>query len=543
MSEIPTITGQCYTVPCAGDIADFMIKGCANEITLMNIPEAPDFLFLVDLKRAADTSVWQGEGEFSWDEFKDRLSTHDFRNAKDGAGFMPVLMKPEQDCKLIYPTNKASKPHHRGDVNIEAITSLVIDLDQPGALEKAESVFSGYEYLVYSTHNYTKDQPWKFRMVVRLLEPILVDNWPLCFEALKDCIKLDPSCCNPSRFYYYPSHNKNSEIDPVTFHKRGSPISLDQILSLAGDKEALLKDRPIKYRLSERAKPVQMINHFSGKTVSRYDAVSDEIDMSWAAMSERHKFSIDTYRLAGSNHNLALSITAREITKMGPKVDLRSTLIFAFQVASAEGERGLESGNTMDELPGMIIDGMLKYAPEAYDKFEKEHGVGLENWLHGLVRLASICYTTENLPSQPSEKTTMGNYDRDLKARQNDTKTEYEVLKERHKPFLRDFIKTGDIKALVKLVLDHELKAAQPKYPEIAKALVNYQIGYQSAVLHKPSLDGWAVVQQDLESLKRLFSDKHLNADPQKITFARSAFLIESMTRIPQEVVPKSPTP
>ena len=513
----------------------------------MNIPEAPDFLFLVDLKRATDTDVWAGEGEFSWDEFKDRLSTHDFRKAKDGAGFMPVLMKHEQECQLLYPKKEGAKPHHRGDVNIEAITSLVIDLDQPGALEKAELVFAGYEYLVYSTHNYTKDQPWKFRMVVRLMEPILVDNWPLCFEALKTRIELDPSCCNPSRFYYYPSHNKNSDIDPVKFHKRGSPISLEQILSLAGEKKAaIVKEQPIKYRLTSRINQVKSINHFSGKSVSRYDAVADEIDMSWATMSERHKFAIDTYRLAGSNHNLALSITAREIAKMGPKVDLKSTLLFAFQVANVEGARGLESGNTMAELPGMIIDGMLKYAPEAYEKFEKEHGSSLENWLNGLVRWASISYTTENLPGKPSEKTTMGNYDRDLKTRQNETKTEYEVLKERHKPYLRDFIKTGDIKTLVKLVLQHELKAAQPKYPEIAKALVNYQIGYQSAVLHKPSLEGWTAIQQDVESLKRLFSDKHVDADPQKITFARSAFLIESMTRIPQEVVPKKsdePTP
>lgn len=507
----------------------------------MNIIEAPDFLFLVDLKRATDTNVWAGEGEYSWEEFKDRLSTHDFRSGKDGAGFMPVLMKHEHECQLIYPKREDSAPHHRGDVNIEAITSLVIDLDKPGALEKAELVFAGYEYLVYSTHNYTQAAPWKYRMVIRLAEPILVDNWPLCFEALKTRIELDPSCCNPSRFYYYPSHNKASEIDPVAFHKRGTPISLDQILSMAGDKEALLKDKPIKYRISSRAGQPKRINHFSGNSISRYDAVADEVDMSWATMCERHKFAIDTYRLAGSNHNLALSITAREIAKMGPKVDLKSTLLFAFQVANIEGSRGLESGNTMDELPGMIVDAMLKYAPEAYEKFDKEHGTSLDNWLQGLVRWACISYSTENLPGKPSEKTTMGNYDRDLKVRQNETKTEYEILKERHKPYLRDFIKTGDIKTLVRLVLQDELKRDQPKYPEIAKALVNYQIGYQSAVLHKPAIEGWAVVQGDVASISRIFSEKNLDADPQKITFARSAFLIESMTRIPKEVAQKKP--
>ncbi|WP_338924213.1 hypothetical protein V0M98_39015 (plasmid) [Pseudomonas silesiensis] len=502
-----------------------------------------EFLYVVDLKNCFDVGVSAGQQEFSWDEFKELLLTHRFRNKKDGEGFMPVMMKHESEWQLVYPQQKPGKvqppPHYRGDINIEAITALVIDLDKPGALAQAEELFAGYEYCVHSTHTYSKPQPYKFRMILRLHEPILVEDWPSCFESLKTRIDLDVSCCNPSRFYYYPSHNKeNSDIKPKSYHRPGSAISMDDILAMAVEQEAVVKaGRAVKFKLPSAHKHVPLV-HFTGAPVSRFDAVPDQADMSWAAQYERNKESIDHYRLQGSNHNLALTITARELGKMGPKTDIKSMLLFIFQVANHEGNKPIETGNTMNEIPGFIVTGMWKYARELYEKLEHEH-TDVVAWLSSLVNWAYLSYKTERLPEpkpvqDPIAMTTT-----------EDTRTAYAVLKDRHRSFLREFIATGDAKLLLKQVLQHELKSASPKYDDLASALTNYLIGYQTEVLKVPALQGWTSLQLETGNLGRMFSDKMVDADQKKLTFAKSAFLIHLMQRMPDEVkkasLPASP--
>jgi hypothetical protein len=492
-----------------------------------------EFLYVVDLKNCFDVAVSQGQQEFSWEEFKETVGTHRIRNRKDGEGFMPVMMKHEAEWQLVYPQQKPGKvqqpPHYRGDINIEAITALVIDLDKPGALDQAEALFAGYEYCVYSTHNYSLATPYKYRMVLRLFEPILVEHWPSCFESLKTRIELDVSCCNPSRFYYYPSHSKeNSDIKPKAYHRPGEAISMDDILGMARDQEAIVKtSRAIKFRAPSSQKHVALV-HFTGEQVSRFDAVPDQVDMSWAALCERHKVSLDDYRLAGSNHQLALTITAREIGKMGPKTDIKSLLIFIFQAAEQEGSKPIAAGDTMNEMPGFIATGIWKYARELYEKIEAENS-DIIGWLSSLVRWAYTSYKTERLP-EPAlvvEATDAPAVD--------DMQSTYAALKERHRSFLREFIVTGDSKLLVKQVLQQELKSSAPKYDDIAHALTNYLIGYQTEIRKVPALQGWVNLKLESGNLARMFSDKHVDVDQKKLTFAKSAFMIHLMQRMPEE--------
>jgi len=495
-----------------------------------------EFLYVVDLKNCFDVDVGVGQQEFSWEEFKEMVLTHRLRDKKDGVGFMPVMMKHEAEWELIYPKKKGvvdPVPHFRGDVNVEAITALVIDLDKPGALDQAEELFAGYEYCVYSTHNYSLATPWKYRMVLRLHEPILVEHWPSCFEALKTRIELDVSCCNPSRFYYYPSHAKaNSDIKPKAFHRFGEAISMDDILGMAAEQEAVVKaSRPIKFKAPAAQKRVQLV-HFTGAAVSRFDAVPDQIDMSWEALCERHKASIEDYRLQGSNHNLALTITGRELSKMGHKVDLRSLLIFIFQVANNEGNRPIETGDTMDEMPGFIATGMYKYARELYESLEKDH-TDMIAWLSSLVRWAYLSYATERLPDVPKP---VAEPDAESVKTTTESTDSYSVMKERHRSLLRDFIATGDAKYLIKQVLQQELKGSTPKYEDLAHALTNYLIGYQTSICKVPEDQGWARIHSEAGNLAKLFSDKNVEADAQKLTFAKSAFMVHLMQRIPKDI-------
>jgi hypothetical protein len=493
-----------------------------------------EFLYVVDLKNCFDVDVSTGQQEFSWEEFKETVATHRLRNRKDGEGFMPVMMKHEAEWQLVYPQQKPGKvqqpPHYRGDINIEAITALVIDLDKPGALDQAEELFAGYEYCVYTTHNYSLATPWKYRMVLRLFEPILVEHWPSCFESLKTRIELDVSCCNPSRFYYYPSHSKeNSDIKPKAYHRPGTAISMDDILGMARDQEDVIKaSRAIKFRAPSSQKHVPLV-HFTGTHVSRFDAVPDQVDMSWATLCERHKPSLDDYRLEGSNHRLALTITAREIGKMGHKTDIKSLLLFIFQAAHDEGSKPIEAGDTMDEMPGFIATGIWKYARELYEKIEAEHS-DIIGWLSSMVRWAYTNYKTERLPEPPKPAAEV------IAAPEaTDKQSTYAAFKERHRAFLREFVATGDSKLLLKQVLQHELKSSSPKYDDIAHAVTNYLIGYQTEIRKVPALQGWVNIQLESGNLARMFSDKHVDVDQQKLTFAKSAFMIHLMQRMPEE--------
>lgn len=485
--------------------------------------EAEEFLYVIDLQNCWDVDVESGMNEFSWEEFKESLLTHRISDKKDGRGFMPVMMKTEDEWVELFAKTDVKKenPHYRGDVNIEAITSLVIDCDQPGSIEKAEEVFQGFEYVVYSTHNFRPETPWKFRMVLRLHEPIPVANWTMCFEAMKSRIDIDPSCCNPSRLYYYPSHPVSSNISPRAYHREGEAISMEQILALAANPELIDKTKITKYHKIDHSQRINKRRHFSGQDISRYDVV-DNIDFSFKRYSDDHKASIQNYIIEDSRHNLALTVTGREIGKYGPKTDYKSLLVFLFKVAEEHGTRGMETGDTPDEIPGMIITAMMKYAPEAYEQGMDEHEGKLEQWLASMTTWASIHYKEARLPSPP---------------RPNEKKIEkggdyYPVIRERQKKNLESFMKNHDFDLLTVRVLSQELRAESPRYGDIAKALVNFHIGFLTRVKKKSEDQAWDIIKEKNASLKSTYSLERIPVDEKKIKYAMSAYLVECSQRM-----------
>jgi hypothetical protein len=496
------------------------------------LKEAEEFLFVVNLRNAFDLDIEEGECEPSWEEFKENLLSHKVRHRKDGPCYMPVLLKPRSQWQELWTkeqkdaagnVTKVSEKHYRGDVNIEAITALVIDFDEPGSLDEGQKIFDSYERIVHSTHTYTPESPWKYRMIIRLQEPIPSENWPICFEALKSRIKLDPQCCNPSRLYYYPSHSKDSNIAPRADHYLGSPISIDDILGLAADKEALAQVKPVRYKPQGVKNEVRTRRHFSGAVVGHFDAVADKIDVSLEAMNNRHKPSIDKFQAEGSNHNLALTITSRELARFGPKTDLKSLILFIFK-AGFDGKSSIETGNTVDELPGMIITGMMKYAPEALDKLMQDFEGNPEPQIASIVRWASLNYRDAPLTMDEVRKPVV------------ESGTYYQVLRDRHRPFLAEYVKTGDVRELFRQVLKIELRSEKPKYKEIAHALFTYQVGYYTKIAHRDEGFALAKIHSELSQLTRIFSEKNVPADEAKIRFAKTAYIINANEKIPESI-------
>lgn len=499
--------------------------------------EAEEFLYVIDLKTYDDVEVESGINEYSWDEFKEKLLTHQIRSVKNGMGFMPVMMKPENEWVKLYTKKDVKKlhPHYRGDVNVEALTSIVIDCDKAGAIEEAEKVFGGYEYIVYSTHNFRPETPWKYRMVLRLHEPIAVENWAMCFEAMKSRIDIDSSCCNPSRLYYYPSHSVDSNISPRAFHRPGKAISMEEILSLAADPNILDRSRITRYRQVDHSERIKKRRHFSGQAIGAYDSVTNE-DLSMKRYMQEHNASIQNYMIEDSRHNLALTVTGREIEKYGPMVDYKSLLVFLFKIAADKGSRGMETGDTPDELPGMIITAMLKYAPEAYETAMTDHDGKLEAWLSSMINWASLHYKEIRMPDAPTTKAKEGNSSQDY----------YLVLRERHRKNLEGYMKNQDIALLTKKVLSLELKVEKPRYKEIARALVNFQYGMLTRVNKKSPDQAWRIISEKIPALRKIYTAENIPSDPKKIKYAMSAFLVECAQRIPQQIskhADKDPAP
>lgn len=435
--------------------------------------EPSEFLYIVNLNYAGDVEIENGIEEPSWEEFRDSLISHDHRRRKDGRAFIPVMMKPESEW-VILKSPKTGVEHHRGDDNVEAITALVIDIDKPGALEAAEALFEGYEYVVYSTHNYTAETPWKFRLVARLADPIPIAHWKDCFEALKSRIEIDPSCCNPSRCYYYPSHSMDSQIKPKAFYRTGKAMTMDAIIKMADMQKVAatkhgLRANPLGMRTmgTRPISEVRASRHFSGNMVGHYERKASVMSTSMKDMEERHQKSLYDYSVDDSRHNLALSITSREYAIFGPKVDLRALLVFIFKAAN-RGSKPLEAGNTPQELPDMIASAMLKYAPEAEEQARQQHGDKVYSWIIGEVDWALNNYE---------------NFEVLQEAQRRDSESSiYQVYRRRHTPFLKEYVATGDLSKLTQRVMAMELGKDDGNYSELAQTIIKYAKGYYANV-------------------------------------------------------------
>lgn len=473
-------------------------------------------LFLVDLNHARDVDVEQGIEELSWAEFAEKVKRHRIRDRKDGPGYIPAMMKLESEWQLL-TNQKSGVTHYRGDINIEALTVLVIDIDQPGALEKGEQIFEGYEYIVHSTHNYTPETPWKYRMIVRLAQPILVEDWPECFEALKSRIDLDPSCCNPSRFYYYPSHSASSNIGARNFHQKGRAITKDEIIAMGQDVGKRIRISPYFSRTMGTLplEQARVKRHFSGKLVAHYDTLPQSVNMSTESFYSRHMRSIVDFELSPhSRHNFALSVTGREYYMMGPRADLRRLLDLMFQIAAKHGTP-LESGaNTIEELPEMIISAMAKYAPEALILAQETHGEHMLNWVVDTIDKSLRGYESAPPLPEPEEK-------------KDSTADMYDVLRKRHIGLIREFMETGDYKRLVSQVMRQELRNENPDFDNIAKALFRYRFGYLTQVSKMSSDRAYKKMFTEGRLILGKLLAEELAVNPQKLAFSKSALLVE----------------
>lgn len=313
---------------------------------------------IVELDGVRDLDVEKGIVELPWDSLVDLFRVHEYRSTKDGHCFIPAKFKPISD----WVRAESDAESLRNDANVESISMIVLDLDEPGAKEKAEALFSGYEYILYSTFSYCDETPYKYRMVLRLDEPIGLDRWPVVFSAIIQSIEGDQSLGKFSSLYYFPSHNPNAGIAPQFHHSRGIVLAAEHINAIVRSAEQKFGSKlavGAKKDISIKDVPV----HFSGQKSRGQIPV---VDYTWEGMQRRFSDAIDHLKNSDQRHQFSLSVTFKDIVTYRNRCDLFQLVQFIYRATGEFSSRSISDprSNTASELPEMIHSTIRKHVPE-----------------------------------------------------------------------------------------------------------------------------------------------------------------------------------
>lgn len=306
-----------------------------------------DSIEIVDLLNRSDTDIDSGMIDMPWHTVVEMFSNHERREHKNGPAFMPVRLKKRD--KWVEKTNEFGEKTLRHDGNIDAMTMGVFDLDDEGSIEKAKEVLNNFEYFVYSTHSYTPETPYKFRMVLKLSEPIPADDWRPFYKAVAKEIGSDPNCVNQSRLYYYPSCSPTNPLKPHFEHNEGRSLSLNEAKNFTNYKKP--KD---KKEFIRRESIDTKTTHFSG------EATQSKIDYTFEGMKKRHNKLINNLIVDDSRNAFAMHVLLNESSLYGSKIDLLSTYQFIYRCASDYSSKPLHHGNTPEELKRLTLMGLNK---------------------------------------------------------------------------------------------------------------------------------------------------------------------------------------
>ncbi len=413
---------------------------------------------LVVLSTNDDRMVENGIIDQSWEQIVSMMSTHELRADKDGPCFMPVKMKPMQEWELT-PARTGHKQSYRNDKNVESISFAVLDLDKPGAREKAEEMFADFEYVMYSTHSYTAATPYKYRIVLKLDEPIKTEHWPELFKDLICGIDADKVCGNFSRIYYLPSTSPDADVSPFVKHNVGRDLTPSDIIenrkrfenSLSEEEKAeLRKSRGISSGSAGK-------RHFSGRFIPVHELVSGSIDYSYEGMKKRHERFISELSFDDSRHNFAMRAISREIAKFGANTDIENLVKFLYKASEDFSSKSIANGDTSSEIPELIESSFLKFAPQAVDaedgfieKINKQVG-------EAIIKAKGLFVTKKW--DFPSEAVAISNNKPLPVSVMNESgRYTYLSMKKRNIGAIRDLIENGDSEAFILKCMKDELQ-------------------------------------------------------------------------------------
>jgi AAA domain-containing protein len=129
----------------------------------------------------------------TWPELKTILTRHLVRPKKEGPLWSPTRYQPGTT---------------RGNKQVDSLGALVLDFDHGIRWPDVVSLWERWEYVIHTTHNHTDEAP-RWRAVFPLARDVLAEAWlPFWRRAAHffGSSTADPSCKEPARIYYLPSH-------------------------------------------------------------------------------------------------------------------------------------------------------------------------------------------------------------------------------------------------------------------------------------------------------------------------------------------------
>lgn len=415
--------------------------------------------------RSGGINLEEGMQELSWSSIIRLMTSTQVRDNKDGGCFMPVIMKPRDEW-VLSEKRRNRVPSYRNDGNVEAISMVVLDLDQEGALEKARELFSDFEYVVYSTHSYTKDSPDKFRIVIQLDQPIPVEKWTESFKNIIHQVNADGSCGNFSRIYFLPSISNNAGISPYTAHNPGRSMTMRDIEHLGAGRIKDNSNESTNRRGRDFTQGPRGMRHFSGAvkgggsvplTASpAYGLRNRAINYSYEDICKRHSKNISDLATNDSRHNFALSVMARETGIAGSRINIYAMVQFIYRAAKEFSSKGLNEGDTPEELPEIIESAFIKYAPEILNE-DNPMIADFESYINRVISSAE----ERSITGRWDFESPAGAISNKIKSPKNPVSEldySYSGMRERNKGSMKVLVDTGDTLGFSKKVIEDELK-------------------------------------------------------------------------------------
>ncbi len=156
--------------------------------------------------------------EKSWSRVVEMLSKRELRDNKDGL------------CLCLHSILDGAS---RANANINRVYAFVIDVDNGTDFADVAPRLASFEYIAYSTHSHSLDNP-KYRIVLPLLESVSGEDWGTVWAAINRALCADindKSTKDASRLFYAPSCPPQSERDSWEIHYRGKLLDPRDYLS------------------------------------------------------------------------------------------------------------------------------------------------------------------------------------------------------------------------------------------------------------------------------------------------------------------------
>jgi len=116
--------------------------------------------------------------EFPWTSVVER-----FRDMQAA----PRAANPEAAPALIYADFKPGATRH--DVNVIAMTALVLDIDEEADLDRTRAALAGWEAAIYTTKRSTPTAP-RLRVILPLAAPVPARDWPGAYKQFAAALAL-----------------------------------------------------------------------------------------------------------------------------------------------------------------------------------------------------------------------------------------------------------------------------------------------------------------------------------------------------------------